>query len=623
MKIKSFSCRYMCLALIFFPVLSLVLRALAWLRYGIDIPWFDDWRGYVDGNIDSLAPAYLFRPVNDTLAPVGFALDALAQRYLDGNSIAYQLISMIVVLGGLMWLQWKLLIESLGDRLQASVCFLLVLFMLQPDSYWGWENLAYHQVLPLVFILAAIFLVVFSKIAIEFSGPLVFVVGIISGFTYISGAIGVLVCAVAILILSIYLFSGDDQKDLKSKSLWLLASGLFSVAVQIYFAFLKARGTHTGVPLALPSDLDFWLFYMGKIGRSLLLPQQWLLTSFFITAVIIAISLVMGGLLFSMGRKNQNSSLRGRKAIVVYFSLGAVICVYLGMVSAGRANFRPEDIENPLDIYSYGFYRFHYFWVTLFWPWLMVGFMVLAKERKIFLGKGIKCIFIGMGGLLFFATAKSGIFSHFDFQKSVADVREATAKCLLESVQRGMKIHCQGLAPPRGDQDIPDSFPGYAYAYKKNASFVRGFPLLFEDNASVDEKYLFDEKEDGYEYSLSELKYLSPGHYISQGLDSQVNFPVDLEKLMKGCTVIDFVVSMGVEKDATAQIFYLTPGESEFGERNSKQLIIKAADKSLQLLHFRLESSTGFHGGVRFDPVNNIQNIHLGKIKARCRMTNN
>ena len=108
---------------------------------------------------------------------------------------------------------------------------------------------------------------------------LVFVVGIISGFTYISGAIGVLVCAVAILILSIYLFSGDDQKDLKSKSLWLLASGLFSVAVQIYFAFLKARGTHTGVPLALPSDLEFWLFYMGKIGRSLLLSPMHIISS--------------------------------------------------------------------------------------------------------------------------------------------------------------------------------------------------------------------------------------------------------------------------------------------------------------------------------------------------------
>ncbi len=59
------------------PLVSLALGALAWLRYGIDMPWFDDWRGYVDGNIHSLNPDYLFRAVNDTLAPVGFALDAL------------------------------------------------------------------------------------------------------------------------------------------------------------------------------------------------------------------------------------------------------------------------------------------------------------------------------------------------------------------------------------------------------------------------------------------------------------------------------------------------------------------------------------------------------------------
>ena len=112
---------------VFFPVLSLFLGGLAWLRYGIDIPWFDDWRGYMDGNIHSLSLDYLFRSVNDTLAPVGFALDALAQRYLGGNSIAYQFISMISVLGGLMWLQWRLLIQSLQDKLQASVCFLLVI----------------------------------------------------------------------------------------------------------------------------------------------------------------------------------------------------------------------------------------------------------------------------------------------------------------------------------------------------------------------------------------------------------------------------------------------------------------------------------------------------------------
>ena len=34
--------------IVLIPVSSLMLGALAWLKYGIDIPWFDDWRGYMD-----------------------------------------------------------------------------------------------------------------------------------------------------------------------------------------------------------------------------------------------------------------------------------------------------------------------------------------------------------------------------------------------------------------------------------------------------------------------------------------------------------------------------------------------------------------------------------------------
>src|SRR5215208_100720 len=88
--------------LIALPLLSLALCAIAWLRYGIDIPWFDDWRGYAAGTMNSLSPGHLFRPINDTLAPVGWVLDALAQRYLDGNSVAYQFLSMVTVLGSLL-----------------------------------------------------------------------------------------------------------------------------------------------------------------------------------------------------------------------------------------------------------------------------------------------------------------------------------------------------------------------------------------------------------------------------------------------------------------------------------------------------------------------------------------
>ncbi len=621
---NNFAKKLIILILILAPLVSLALGALAWLRYGIDMPWFDDWRGYVDGNIHSLNPDYLFRAVNDTLAPVGFALDALAQRYLGGNSIAYQLISMIAVLGGLMWLQWKLLIESLGDKLQASVCFLLVIFMLQPDSYWGWENLAYHQALPLVFIMAAIFLVVFSKKSIKLISPLIFIIGILAGFTYISGAIGVFVCGATLFILSFYFCFDEGKRDFRIKSLWLLIAGLVATVPQIYFAILKTKGTHAGIPLALPSELDFWFFYLGKIGRSLLLSQEWPMLSFVFTVVVVLIALMVGWGLFMKERRNQSDTLRERNLVIVYFSLGAVIFVYLGMVSAGRANFRPEDVNGFLDVYCYGFYRFHYFWMTLFWPWLVAGIIVLAKERKTFLNNKVRCFVVGVGVLFFLASVRGGVFSHFEFQENVANTREVTAKCLLDSVQRGSGIHCPGLVPPRGGENIPDSFPGYLYAYKTNASFVRGFPILFANISSIDEDVFFDEKKVNYNILLVGLKYLSPGRYFSQNFDPQLKFSASFEKLINKCIIFDIIVDMSIEKNARAQIFYDVPGEEGFSENKSKALIVNAVDdKSLHSLVFRLESSNGFSGKFRFDPVDSMQEIHLSKIRGRCRMMNN
>ena len=92
----------------------------------------------------------LFQPINYTLSPVGLALDALAQRFLDGNSVAYQLFSMVIVLGALLWLQWRLLLRALADRGLAALCFSLALLMVQPGSYCGLEHLAYPHALPLV-----------------------------------------------------------------------------------------------------------------------------------------------------------------------------------------------------------------------------------------------------------------------------------------------------------------------------------------------------------------------------------------------------------------------------------------------------------------------------------------
>ena len=122
----------------------------------IDLPFYDDWRAYIQGRAGLLDLGYLFTPENGTYYPVGKMLDAIAQRYLDGNSVAYQFLSMTIVLGSLLALQWRLLSFAMKDRLFAASAFSLTVFMLQPGSYWGHQNLAYHQAVPLLCLVAVL-----------------------------------------------------------------------------------------------------------------------------------------------------------------------------------------------------------------------------------------------------------------------------------------------------------------------------------------------------------------------------------------------------------------------------------------------------------------------------------
>ena len=109
-----------CIAL---PLLMLAANVLAWLRWGTDLPYFDDWRAYDMRNALSLAPERLFEAVNNTISPVGMALEAMAQRWLGGNPLPYQTLSMLIVLGGLLWLQWRLLGWVVGDRRLQALLF--------------------------------------------------------------------------------------------------------------------------------------------------------------------------------------------------------------------------------------------------------------------------------------------------------------------------------------------------------------------------------------------------------------------------------------------------------------------------------------------------------------------
>jgi hypothetical protein len=81
-------------------IISFAIAAINLLKFGIDMPIYDDWREYKLNGMGSFELGYLFRPANDTLYPFGLFLDSIVFKFLSGNSIAYQFFSFLVIQGG-------------------------------------------------------------------------------------------------------------------------------------------------------------------------------------------------------------------------------------------------------------------------------------------------------------------------------------------------------------------------------------------------------------------------------------------------------------------------------------------------------------------------------------------
>jgi hypothetical protein len=116
------------------------------LKFGIDMPIYDDWREYKLNGMGSFELGYLFRPANDTLYPFGLFLDSIVFKFLSGNSIAYQFFSFLVIQGGIIFAIYKLIEKCEINKIIRSLAFCCSLFILQPDTYWGMRTL--HSIKP-------------------------------------------------------------------------------------------------------------------------------------------------------------------------------------------------------------------------------------------------------------------------------------------------------------------------------------------------------------------------------------------------------------------------------------------------------------------------------------------
>lgn len=448
------------------PVLSLLLCFIGWLAFGIDIPFMDDWRPYITNEAGSLAPHVLFRPTNDTLSPVGLALDALALRWLGGNAIAYQALSMLSILVPLLWLQWRLLTHALQSRILAACAFSLTLLMLQPRSYWGEQNLAFHQAIPVVCLLASIHIIFVSKLKGLQSGSLLVFLGLVSGLTYISGAFCYLASGIAILVCSV-LYAGQDRAKVRSGGLMMSLVGLTTSIPQFWVLAFFQKGTHRAdAPMAYPYELDFWLYLLGKISRSLLLPTSSPAVSLVLAIAASAAFLILLGMAFrKLGFRKSVSATeaddRLRTTFSIAFSLAVAVGLYLLMVAAGRTNLRDPGFVDALQIFVFGHLRFHFFWVTLLWPWLVALVFVVFPR----IGRGRWAALPVLCAVACWIAGGQAL-AHFDAFKDQTAFRSEGVACLIEASDTMKPMLCESI-------EMRDLRPAIRTAEKAGASFTR------------------------------------------------------------------------------------------------------------------------------------------------------
>jgi hypothetical protein len=598
--------------LIALPLLALALGATAWLRYGIDLPFYDDWRGYVDGNIQSLDLNYLLRPINDTLAPVGFLLDALAQRYLGGNAVAYQLLSMLTVLGGLLYLQWKLLRNVLGDRLQAACCFSLTLLMLQPDSYWGRENLAYHQALPLVFILAAMWLLHCAREARWWHGLGLFILGLVAGFTYISGAFGALAAGSGSLIAARLCLDGEARRAQMRLAAWFTVAAGIAAVVQYRFAVMPMAGTHGGQSLAMPYQPDFWAFFLGKMGRSLALPADQPQVSIAVTLITLVVACALACLVISRAA-SKGSTAQEKQAAMLYWALGAMVFVYMLMVAAGRTNYRPDGMTLLLDIFVHGFSRFHFFWATLIWPWVLAVLIILCRSKAS--GWLKAAAFAGLVAALSAIVVRT--HQHMTHYEGVAKSRQADSLCLLKGLQQDEPIYCPGLIPVRFGIEV-DAYRAYAYAWNIQASFVRHYPVLPGAQRGERIPAFYQMRRIIGDIALQDLHHYGDGVLEAAGADPRVFIDTKQPEIMAAC--LQMVVEVDIKSETPedfAQLYFLPIGVDRFDESHSRTVPITPRP-GFQSLSFQLSSSSGFSNPLRLDPVARGKSLEVRDVRAYC-----
>ena len=595
------------------PLLMLAANVLAWLRYGSDFPMVDDWRYYARGDIDQFSLARLFRAENNTLAPVGLALDTLAQRVLDGNGMGYQLLSMLAVLGSLLWLQWRLLRWAIDDTHVRAAALVFTVLMFQSGSFWGEQNLAYHQALPLVFLLAALAVVLTSGLGAWGRAGLAALCGLLMGMSYISGAVVALVAGAVLGLLWRLDRSSPDQPAVRAGAIGLMLAGGATLLPQwVLTRLTKVDDPARDIPVTWPYQGDYWVFLLGKIGRALGRPfdSVALEVTLSIGLSLLVLGVAAAALLWLRrppGERNSDALTHAKslcRMAWVYLPLCAAVLAYLALVAFGRAGLHDMPVHDWQDVLRLGHKRFHYYWVCLLVPWLAAAMLLRVGARRMGVAASLLCL-VGLG--LFGARGVFDINRHY---RESAAMRAAEIRCMLSQLGSGQPIACPTFF-------IPDLTPALAHARQIGASFIRYFPIVEHEPPA---HWLLDWPQVPAQGQM-QWHHLAPldGARFEAGNDPQLVFTSSQPQAFARCLSLEVQVRLRPEKTTHVQVFVQPQGRADFNEADSRSKPVVGGQWNER--HFVFDSLNGFAPVLRIDPVQDHGYLEWTALRATCRLS--
>jgi hypothetical protein len=519
--------------------------------------------------------------------------------------------------------------------------------MLQSGSYWGEQNLAYHQALPLVALLAA----AWCNFAARGSGAGrlsgVALLGLLAGLAYVSGAIAALVMGTGWLLLA-RLTPERAASDMAARGrrggAALTAAGLVTTVMQM--ALTRRSGADAvgqAMRLTWPTEPDFWLYAAGKLGRS----SGHGFSMLGVEAVwVAALALTLLGAAVLAWRCVRRGGAAGQRVAWRFLPLAAAMLVYLALVSLGRASLRDPGVQSPAEVFRFAYLRFHFFWLTLLLPWAAAvwvrcftpspfggrqgwGPAAVASgtaasphpypspegEGEPRSGGHGPIAYMALAALVLALAAARGVFNIAPHYQSASAFRAGEIRCLSRQLGAGRPIMCPGFDLV----GISDWNNAYRYAREINASFVRYLPIVAHEGWGAP---LFD-WDDSAQRARAQWRDARPqaDGWIDAGPDPQLIVPLSgNDPSARQCAVLGVQMTLAIKSPDSAQLFFRSAGQAAYTEAASVRQALVPDPKGQAWVEFVVDSEHGFEPEVRIDPIDGPGRFRLLSARVTCRL---